>query len=422
MSLRDKLARLDTSSPREMEEGNPGEEWIAQIEHELQIRTIRDKRSFFLLKENSYPVFTDSAVLALQEEGFELGKLHHLCPEIDNQSINLRDAIFIDTETTGLSGGTGTYAFLVGIGHIELDHIVVRQYLLPDFPSEWLMLEHLESIFQGFKYTVSFNGKAFDLPLLKTRYVLNRQESILEDMLHVDVLHAARRLWKQRLPACDLQSLARHILDVHRIEDVPGDLIPQLYFEFMRKRQAFLLRNVLEHNFHDIVNMVLITARMGRICAEPFTELTEADDLYSYARYLYKNGRFSEAMAVSDHLTAQFGTGNRWFSRARYLSAMSMKKLGDKSASKRELQQLFDRNVFHPTVVEELAKVLEHQDKDYELALSVVDGGLSWLGDIRQLSPRSPLLKYIAPLKHRRSRLERKKTTAAAKDNGPRKA
>jgi len=418
MSLRDKLARLDTSSPRDAEEQRPGEEWISQIEHELQIRTIRDKRSFFLLKENSYPVFNDPAFLALQEEGFELGKMHHLSPEVGSEPINLREAIFIDTETTGLSGGTGTYAFLVGIGHIELDHIVVRQYLLPDFPSEWLMLQHLESIFQGFQYTVSFNGKAFDLPLLKTRYVLNRQESILEDMLHVDVLHAARRLWKQRLPACDLQSLERHILDVHRVEDVPGDLIPQLYFEFMRKRQAFLLRNVLEHNFHDIVNMVLLTARMGRICEAPFTELTEADDLYSFARYLFKNGRYDETIALSNHLTDTFGTGNRWFSRARYLSAMSMKKLGDKNASKRELQQLFDQNVFHPTVVEELAKVLEHEDKDYELALAVVDGGLNWLGDIRQLSPRSPLLKFLAPLKHRRSRLERKIASVAAKKAG----
>ncbi|MGH1363132.1 MAG: ribonuclease H-like domain-containing protein [Calditrichia bacterium] len=418
MSLRDKLSRLDSSAPREQDDRPVGEEWITQIEHELQIRTIRDKRSFFLLKENSYPIFNDPSFLALQEEGFQVNHLNRLSPEMPPGGCNLRDAIFIDTETTGLSGGVGTYAFLVGIGHIELDHVVVRQYLLPDFPSEWLMLEHLESIFQGYKYTVSFNGKAFDLPLLKTRYVLNRQETILEDMLHVDVLHAARRLWKQRLPACDLQSLERHILDIHRIEDVPGDLIPQLYFEFMRKRQAFLLRNVLEHNFHDIVNMVLLTARMGRICEAPSQELAEADDLYSYSRYLFKGGYFPETIELANYLTETFGQESRWFSRARYLAAMAMKKLGDRPSSKRELQELFDQNVFHPTVVEELAKVLEHEDKDFELAIAVVDSGLMYLTNLRQLSPRSPLLKYVKTMKHRRNRLVRKYGAAnAAKDS-----
>jgi len=418
MSLRDKLSRLDSSYSHEQDERPIGEEWITQIEHELQIRTIREKRSFFLLKENSYPIFNDPSFLALQDEGFQVNHLNRLCPEMPIGGCNLREAIFIDTETTGLSGGAGTYAFLVGIGHIELDHVVVRQYLLPDFPSEWLMLEHLESIFQGYKFTVSFNGKAFDLPLLKTRYVLNRQETIFEDMLHVDVLHAARRLWKQRLPACDLQSLERHILDIHRVEDVPGDLIPQLYFEFMRKRQAFLLRNVLEHNFHDIVNMVLLTARMGRICEAPSQELVEADDLYSYARYLFKGGYFPETIELANYLTETYGQASRWFSRARYLAAMAMKKLGDRPSSKRELQELFDQNVFHPTVVEELAKVLEHEDKDFELALAVVDSGLVYLTNLRQLSPRSPLLKYVKTMKHRRSRLARKYEAAnAAKDS-----
>ena len=288
MDIKEKLARLDSSSKNRIEPLKQNDDWVAAAEAELDVKVIRDGSSFFLLKENYYPLY-ESENSKLITEGTVSPKFNLITAEEADKSFHWRKLIFIDLETTGLAGGTGTYAFLIGLGHIELDNIVVRQYLLPDFSHEWLMLKFVEQAIQSFSQVASFNGKSFDIPLINSRFILNRMIPILEDMPHIDLLHASRRIWKRRLPACDLQTLESHILDYQRVGDIPGELIPQLYFEFIRKREAFMMADVLEHNFHDIVNLVLLSLKISAIAESPLQHLIFAQDQYSLAHYYFQN-------------------------------------------------------------------------------------------------------------------------------------
>jgi uncharacterized protein YprB with RNaseH-like and TPR domain len=416
MDIRDKLARLDSaSSPRQRDIPETGggaaeEEWIARIQQELQLKVLQEEKSFILLKENYYPLYQDNLFLALRDRGFQADALTRISSDLPKTSWNLKHALFIDTETTGLAGGTGTYAFLIGIGHLELDHIVVRQYLLPDFSHEWLMLKHIEQALQSFQFTVSFNGKSFDIPLLKNRYILNRMLTVLEEIPHLDLLHAARRIWKIRLPACDLQSLERHILGIDRVGDIPGEMIPHIYFEFIRKRDALLLRDVLEHNFHDIVNMILLTVKIVAICETPLKHLQHREDLYSLAKYFYQTKRYRETTPLLEEAAANLSPSRDHFlNDAVFLLAMSYKKLGDSTAAKEHLNALLNRQVLHPLIIEELAKFYEHEDKDYTCAGEVVAKGLQYLEMTRQLEPHSELLGYLPRLRYRQQRIQRKK-------------
>ncbi len=414
MDIREKLARLNTShsiaSPQPtVENVGEHESWISQLQQDLGVKILREDKSFILLKERYFPLFNEPIFTQLQAEGLDLHQFHKIVGEIPSGSKNLKHAIFIDTETTGLAGGAGTYAFLIGIGHVELDHIVVRQYLLPDFSHEWLMLNHIEQIFQQFHFTVSFNGKSFDIPLLKNRYVLNRMVTVLEDLHHVDLLHAARRIWKFRLPSCDLQTLERQVLNVQREADIPSELIPQIYFEFIRKRDSLMLEEVLEHNYHDIVNMVLLTLKITAICQKPSQYLHHHLDRYTLAKYFYQTKQYRETIPLlEDIISNSDGYDREFLFQTFFLLSMSFKKLGEVDKAKLHLHNLLTQQVLNPFIIEELAKFYEHRDKDYSSAIEIVEKGLEYLESIRQLNPKSDLIKHIPHLKHRHQRLLKK--------------
>jgi len=407
MDIKEKLARLDSSSRSQSETTNQNDEWIAAVEAELDVKVIRDGSSFFLLKENYYPLF-ENENSKLITEGTVSPKFNLITDEGADKSFHWRKLIFIDLETTGLAGGTGTYAFLIGLGHIELDNIVVRQYLLPDFSHEWLMLKFVEQAIQSFDHVASFNGKSFDIPLINSRFILNRMIPILEGMPHVDLLHASRRIWKRRLPSCDLQTLESHILDYQRVGDIPGELIPQLYFEFIRKREAFMMAEVLEHNFHDIVNLVLLSLKISAIAESPLQHLTFAQDQYSLAHYYFQNDHHEEAIPLLESILNDNETDRELKLSAFFLSALIFKRLKKSDESKKHLWELLNRQYHHPKVIEELAKFYEHEDKDYTTAIQIVEKGLKYLETLQQLGNNSDGLKYLPLLKHRLNRLKRK--------------
>lgn len=177
---------------------------------------------------------------------------------------------FFDLETTGLAGGAGTQAFLVGTAVIEDGGIRVRQFLLPGFQHERALLARLADWCETTATLVTFNGRTFDVPLIETRYLLHRLRFPLDEMPHLDMLHPARGLWKQRPtvagPAldddsCRLSVLERHLAGYHRIGDVPGFEIPSRYFRFVRAGDAHGLEAVLEHNRIDLISLALVTAR-----------------------------------------------------------------------------------------------------------------------------------------------------------------
>lgn len=180
-------------------------------------------------------------------------------PELEG--FELDRALFVDTETTGLAGGTGTYAFLVGCGWLEDGALRVEQYFMRDHADEPALVAHLARLISRFDWTVSFNGKSFDLPLLRTRFIMNRTRTALDALGALDLLHVARRLWRYQLPRRDLGTLEREILGVERELDVPSHEIPDIYFRYLRTGDARELVPVVAHNRVDLVSMAALLAR-----------------------------------------------------------------------------------------------------------------------------------------------------------------
>jgi uncharacterized protein len=174
------------------------------------------------------------------------------------------DIVFLDTETTGLMGGTGTYVFLLGTAHIRDGELVLRQHLLHDLGAESAFVRALQAELAPFRACASYNGKCFDLPLLRTRFVMTLRSDLSVDESHLDLLHPARRLWRDRFGSTSLRQLEDSVLDVVREDDIPGALIPERYFRWLALRQPDLIRPILQHNARDIVSLVRITDRIAQ--------------------------------------------------------------------------------------------------------------------------------------------------------------
>ena len=174
------------------------------------------------------------------------------------------DIVFLDTETTGLMGGTGTYVFLLGTAHIRDGELVLRQHLLHDLGSEAAFVAALREELGPYRACASYNGKCFDLPLLRTRFVMALHSELSVDESHLDLLHPARRLWRDRYGSTSLRQLEDSVLDVIRVDDIPGALIPERFFRWLALRDPRLIEPVMVHNARDIVSLVRITDRIAQ--------------------------------------------------------------------------------------------------------------------------------------------------------------
>jgi len=220
---------------------------------------------------------------------------------------DISDWIFLDVETTGLAGGTGTYAFLVGLGWLAPEGFYVRQYFLRDLAAEGELLEQVAEQLLGDKLLVTYNGKLFDAPLLDTRYRLARKPSPLEALPHLDLLYPARRLWKPRFGTARLLELERGLLGHEREDDVPGELIPHLYFDFLRSGNERRLEAVFRHNADDLVTLAALAARLLALAAAPEETHEDSLELAGLARLFERADEPERAaalyeQALTDHL------------------------------------------------------------------------------------------------------------------------
>jgi uncharacterized protein YprB with RNaseH-like and TPR domain len=214
-----------------------------------------------------------------------------------------RALLFVDLETTGLSGGAGTYAFLVGCAYFEPHGFRIRQYFLPGYQHERRLLAEVESLMRQSAALVSYNGKSFDVPVLETRYQFNRLQAPFEQMAHVDMLHPARRLWKgttapgtwPETDSCRLSTLERSLFGVRRLGDVPGFEIPARYFDFMRSGNAAPLEPVLEHNRLDLISLAALTARAIHLLRTAPESSSTARESLGAGRLLERSGRLPDA-------------------------------------------------------------------------------------------------------------------------------
>jgi uncharacterized protein YprB with RNaseH-like and TPR domain len=227
--------------------------------------------------------------------------LAEIAPDPALARADLTRAAFLDTETTGLGMHAGTLVFLTGVGLFERRAdggytFRVRQFFLREPGEEPAMLAALAEFVDG-RPLVTFNGRAFDLPLLENRYILARRTSPLAGAPHLDLLHPARRLWRERVGSCALGALEQSILGVTRTAlEVPGWMIPEIYANYLRTGDARELPGVLYHNRIDVLSMVGVAVALARGYGEPYAPGTPVQDVLSLARWHEANGRADEAV------------------------------------------------------------------------------------------------------------------------------
>jgi uncharacterized protein YprB with RNaseH-like and TPR domain len=210
-----------------------------------------------------------------------------------------RRVVFFDIETTGLSGGAGTLAFLAGCGWFDESGFTVRQFLLAGPSGERAMLDELGGILADASLLVTYNGRTFDVPFMETRWAFHRTPCPTDSVAHLDMLPAARRLWRRRDAGddggCSLAAIERAVLGVHRVNDVPGFEIPARYFYFLRTGDAGALEGVLDHNRHDIVSLAAVMSQALWLAREGPDACHEPAEQLALARLYERAGDVDEA-------------------------------------------------------------------------------------------------------------------------------
>ena len=305
--------------------------------------------------------------------------------------------LFLDTETTGLAGGTGTYAFLVGVAHLAGDRVVVAQYFMRDFDDEPALLTALEPLLARASGIVTFNGAGFDLPLLETRFVLARRRWPAT-LPHLDLLRPARRVWTGWLADCRLATLESAVLGLAREDDVAGAIIPLLYFDYLRSRRPAPLRRVFAHNRADVLSLVALVGWFGRALADdPGVRPAELAGL----------GRLWEPVDLERGLTcyrAALAAGvpdpvARW---ARLRLAWWEKRAARWEAACTLWEAARGHEIFDPRPWEELAKYHEHRVRDLAAAREIVQDALGLARAARAGS------RVLDAFTHRLDRLNRR--------------
>jgi hypothetical protein len=321
----------------------------------------------------------------------------------------LESFAFLDTETSGLMGGTGTYAFLVGVGRFEPSDsgrvFRLLQFFMRDPGEESALLEALAEFLAPCAALVTYNGKAFDAPLLTTRYMLHSIPVPFEGYAHVDLLHLARRLWRDRLPSRTLKYIEENVLNAPRTsEEVPGYEIPWLYFDYLRTGNAIPLKGVFYHNAMDIVALAALFSHTTAMLHDPFDEriqhgldvialakLHEDLDLWDMATRLYERGLEMD-LVVED------------FWKAVHRLSVLQKRRGDLEQAVRWWEQAASQGHIYACI--ELAKHYEHRRRDFLEAQKWVESAMELVkeGDL----PAYMRQHWQAELEHRFTRLEEK--------------
>ena len=409
MDISERLRRLGVVrgaghlTPRPPEPAPPGTS-RRSLERLIPGRISQNDWGEFFLVEETFPIshrHGSESLQALLDHSGELFARFTGNPAL--AELDLSRAAFIDTETTGLAGGTGTYAFLIGVGYFEGDAFRLQQFFMRDYDEEPALLHHLAETFDALQGIVSFNGRAFDLPLLETRFLLSRLRPDLLDAPHLDLLHPARRIWKSRLPSCALSSLEANVLDVHRDgRDVPGMLIPYMYFRFLETSDASEISRIFYHNAQDILSLVTLTSRLAALYqATSRGQPAEGQDLFSVGRLCESLGLTIESEQVYLH-----ALNDSLLPSVRAEIEQHLSLLYKRTGRWEEAIVLWEglRASAHSGIFAhiELAKYHEHHARNYEYALTLVLQARERWPSAYTLNPT------LAELDHRIDRLHRK--------------
>lgn len=313
---------------------------------------------------------------------------------------------FLDTETSGLAGGTGTYAFLIGVGRFSKDGFRLSQFFLREPIEEPAQLAAVLSNLGDCKVLVTYNGKSFDVPLLNTRYIANSDIAPFRSIAHIDLLHLVRRLWSDRLQSRTLGSIEENILGAMRTEeDIPGWMVPSIYFDYLKTGDARPVKNVFYHNAMDILSLASLLYIISDILDNPHQgNIDDGIDLIALGRIYEDMGKLDEAAeCFQKGLESEipFDIRNHAILRWSFME----KRRENIELSMRLWQTAAEYEQVYAYV--ELAKVYEHRLRDYPQAIYWTKQAI----EIIHAQQSSNLDRTIwgPKLEHRLSRLHRKR-------------
>lgn len=311
----------------------------------------------------------------------------------DPELVPLDNVVFFDLETIGL-GGTGAAAFLIGTGSLTEYGFEVRQYLLPDYEDETAMLEAVSAEFTGRTILASYNGAAFDLPILRDRFIVNRVGREIPHARHIDLLHGVRRLFRRRLGDCSLGNIEREVFGFRRVDDIPGFLVPSVFFDWLTGQKLDDMEKVLEHNRHDIVSLFFLAIVLAQVFETRGDSLGDSpravDDLHSLSRIFNRRRDLPNVIDLNRRV-ADIGCGGSLSGESLsgeslppdilLFHAMAFKRCGDYDNAVRLWQQLAGTDSREGYIAcIELAIYCEHKLRDYASALEHTRRAERWSG------------------------------------------
>jgi uncharacterized protein YprB with RNaseH-like and TPR domain len=315
--------------------------------------------------------------------------------------------LFLDTETTGLSGGTGTLVFLVGVGYFSEEGFKIRQIFLRDPTEENSFLASLEEALAPFSIIATYNGKAFDAPLLNTRYMLNGLSSPLAAIDHLDLLPLARRIWKYRLESRSLKSLESEVIHFSRSQDeIPGWEIPQIYTDYLRSEDSSSMKGVFYHNAMDVVSLAAVFVYLNKLLIDPFAESTaDVLDQVAIGQLFEKFGMYDQAIRMYETGLSEGLPMDLFLNTIMRFSSVQRKVENWEAAI-----SIWEKGLAHQHLESalELAKYYEHHERNPEKALIYAKRAIEILELQYQHKNNQSLLKK--EVNHRIDRLIRKIT------------
>lgn len=306
---------------------------------------------------------------------------------LSSSGLGAEDLLFFDTETTGLGAGSGHMIFLIGFAKVTRSRVILKQYFLPGPGHEAAFYYYFLSDCRHLKNLVTYNGKAFDWPRVKTRHQFVRDRvPRLPAFGHFDLLHASRRLWKNRLPSTRLQTVEKDILGLDRGEDVPGHMAPFLYFQFLKQPKASLVKGIMEHNLEDIKTLIALYVHLsGKVFG---SVPRDEEETFEIARWYYQLGESARAQALFESLTEADSAVSR---KVQPFLGRLYKKQGNFKQALASFQSLICQDTgMNETIYIEAAKLLEHQFKDYRGAKDYTERAIERLKE-REENSGQPL-------------------------------
>ncbi len=332
---------------------------------------------------------------------------HLLAPGSGTEVADTRSWLLLDTETTGLAGGTGTYAFMVGLAWWDDDSLVVEQLFMREHREEASLLFDLSRRLAERPVLVTFNGKSFDWPLIETRYRMTGSSSVRVPATHLDLYHPARQLWRFSLKSVALTELERQVLELERGPDIPSHTIPARYFDFLRGGPEEPIVEVFRHNQMDLRGLAALAARIAGLLEQPEKCGGDPGVIYGVSRLLQRRGE--ELLACDGYQRAlTFGLPHEAGRVARRELALLAKRHGDHARANALWEESLGDSSDGIHAYEQLAIYWEHTARDPQRALALVREALVRLRE-GHLAGHLDLLQFRRwhdSLRHRLARLE----------------